>query len=122
MSTESAAEATTLRDDVESHLDEHLSDAERERATVETVDAETGTVVLSFGCGCSGGLAPGDRARLRTGLTGALSAVTAVSFQSGCGCGGHGGRGGRRGRGGGHGHGHGHDHGDDADEGPKAPF
>lgn len=99
-------------------LQNHLPPSTSRQATVESVDPEAGTVVLSFGCGCSGGLSPPERAALRTSLVEDLPAVRSVSFGSGCGCGG----GASRGRG--HGHGHGHRHADDGDDadGPQAPF
>lgn len=102
------AESAPLRDRVLGEVEDALSTGARRQATVETVDRETGTVVLSFGCGCSGGLAPPEKAVLRTSLVENLPSVTGVQFGSGCGCGsGHGGRGGQP---------------DRSTDGPEAPF
>ncbi len=117
MSSESpsASESTRLQDRVRARLEAHLAPSTYRQATVESVDPQTGNVVLSFGCGCSGGLSPPEQASLRTSLVEDLSEVDAVLFGSGCGCG----SGPSRGRGG-------HKHGQGADseslDSPEAPF
>jgi len=120
MSSEhSTPDATALRERLRERLRDDLAPSTYRQATVESVDPETGAVVLSFGCGCSGGLSPPERASLRTGLVEGVPDVRSVSFGSGCGCGGPG-----RGRGHGHGHGQGRDTGVDTDtsDSPEAPF
>jgi len=113
-----ADERGSLRDRVLDRLGAELSDDIARQATVTAADPDTGQVVLSFGCGCSGGLAPQERAAVRTSLV-ELPAVDAVLFGSGCGCGDGG-----RGHGHGHGRGHGSGHrGDSSSEDtPEAPF
>jgi len=111
MSSDAArADATgSLHDRVLDHLGSELPDGLVRQATVEAADPDTGRVVLSFGCGCSGGLAPEERAAVRTTLVERLPAVDAVLFGAGCGC-----EGGAGGRGGGHGRSTG--------DTPEAPF
>jgi|APHM01.1.fsa_nt_gi hypothetical protein len=118
MSSESAQTSDTarLQDRVSERLEATLAPSTYRQATVESVDPGNGTVVLSFGCGCSGGLSPPEQASLRTDLVEDLPEVQSVLFGSGCGCGG-----GSRGRGGGHSHGHTTRPDDDSD-GPRAPF
>lgn len=113
MSSESSATSDTarLQDRVRERLETRLAPSTYRQATVESVDPGTGTVVLSFGCDCSGGLSPPEQASLRTGLVEDLPEVSSVLFGSGCGCGG-----GRRGRGGGHGTD------SEPSDSPEAPF
>ncbi|PSQ39908.1 hypothetical protein BRD13_01275 [Halobacteriales archaeon SW_5_70_135] len=123
MSSDAArADATgSLHDRVLDHLGSELPDGLVRQATVEAADPDTGRVALSFGCGCSGGLAPGERAAVRATLVERLPTVDAVLFGAGCGC-----EGGAGGRGGGHGHGHEHERGRgdgrSTDDTPEAPF
>lgn len=95
MSSDAAAadESGSLQDRVLARLQNSLPDDLHRGATVEAADPETGTVALSFGCGCSGGLAPQQQALLRTALVEELPTVERVTFQSGCGCGSGGGQG-----------------------------
>ena len=88
MSSDAASADGTgsLHDRVLDHLGSELPDGLVRQATVEAADSDTGRVVLSFGCGCSGGLAPGERAAVRTTLVERLPAVDAVLFGAGCGC------------------------------------
>ncbi|PSQ60020.1 hypothetical protein BRD18_02065 [Halobacteriales archaeon SW_7_71_33] len=74
MSSDTARADTTgsLHDRVLDHLGSELPDELARQATVEAADPDTGRVVLSFGCGCSGGLAPGERAAVRTRTVGVL--------------------------------------------------
>lgn len=102
-----ADDTGALDDRVLGRLQTRLPAGTARRATVADADREAGTVVLSFGCGCSGGLTPQERALVRTTLVEGLEPVERVLFRSGCGCG----------------DGHGHDHASgSSDEGPEAPF
>lgn len=122
MSSDAAAadESGSLQDRVLARLEQSLPQDRHRGATIEAADPETGTVALSFGCGCSGGLPPQQRALLRTSLVEGLPSVERVTFESGCGCGSGNGGGGRgtRGRGGRSSS----TRSVSSDDGPQAPF
>ena len=82
-----ADEPSSLDDRVLATLGTELPDGFARGATVKSADPDAGRVVLAFGCGCSGGLVPDERAVVRTTLVERLDAVDAVLFRSGCGCG-----------------------------------
>lgn len=79
-----------LREQVDDALREALPAAHARRASVRRADPATGAVMLSFGCGCSGGtLSPIARAALETRLIDEVTKLETVEFEAGCGCGGH---------------------------------